>query len=223
MAKKTETIEAKIYDLLPDTKNANQGTPEGQAMLEASVKEGGAGRSVLVDKNGRLIGGNKTALAMAQAGIEEVVMVPSDGKKLVVVRRSDLDLSDPEDRRARRLALADNRTGEVSLNWDTQVLADLKENFPETLSGMFGEGELEEILRAAPETEEEEMYDNFQQGLRENADGPSISVRFKLEGQEEKETWLEALKNHSKEFWGKLLVDYVRAELAQNNSEGSQV
>ena len=48
----------KVDDLITDNRNANSGTIRGRAMVEESFARYGAGRSVLADKNGRLIAGN---------------------------------------------------------------------------------------------------------------------------------------------------------------------
>jgi DNA modification methylase len=54
-----------------------------------------------------------------------VLVVQSDGKRLVAVQRTDLDLDDPH---TRQLAIADNRSGQVSLDWDSDVLKGLVED-----------------------------------------------------------------------------------------------
>lgn len=117
MAQKT-TIAA----LTPDEKNANRGNQRGTGMIEESLRKYGAGRSILVDKNGRVIAGNKTLEGATSIGLEDVIVVETDGKKLVAVKRTDLDLDSPE---ARELAIADNRTGQVNLEWDPAVLSEL--------------------------------------------------------------------------------------------------
>jgi hypothetical protein len=115
---------AKISDLIPDNLNANQGTDRGDWMLTQSLQKFGAGRSVLIDKNMRLIGGNKASAKFGEVGLEDVVIVQTDGTKLVAVQRMDIDLDSPE---GRALAIADNRAGEVNLSWDTEALAELGE------------------------------------------------------------------------------------------------
>ena len=109
----------KVSDLTPDRKNANRGTARGRAVIEKSLRDYGAGRSILLDKHGAIIAGNKTAENCAAAGLEDVLVVQSDGTKLIAVQRMDLDLNDPK---ARELAIADNRASELSLNWDLDVL-----------------------------------------------------------------------------------------------------
>jgi hypothetical protein len=106
----------KISDLTPDRKNANKGTQAGLRALDKSLRDLGAGRSILVDKHGEIIAGNKTVERAADLGFEDVIMVKTDGTKLVAVQRTDLDLeTDPE---ARQLAYADNRIAEIDLDWD---------------------------------------------------------------------------------------------------------
>lgn len=87
-----------INDLTPDDNNANKGTLRGLAMLEDSIEQYGPGRSILVDAEGRVIAGNKTLQAAIDKGID-VIVVPTDGDKLVVVQRRDLNLK--RDKRAR--------------------------------------------------------------------------------------------------------------------------
>lgn len=115
----SETI--KLSDLQPDVHNANRGTERGRALLEKSLHQYGAGRSILLDKNGRIIAGNKTAETAGEIGIDDVIVVRTKGDKLVAVLREDLDLSDDETA-ARMLAYADNRVGQIDLDFDTEVL-----------------------------------------------------------------------------------------------------
>lgn len=132
-----------VRDLTPDPRNANRGTERGAGMLETSLREYGAGRSLLVDKHGVVIAGNKTLEAAASIGLQDVVVVPTDGTKLVIVQRTDLDLeSDP---RAKALGVADNRVAQVGLDWDTDVLRSLLADGTD-LSKMFTEDEIAALL-----------------------------------------------------------------------------
>lgn len=109
---------AKKYKL--DKHNANKGTDRGRKLVESSLRDLGAGRSIVADKHGEIIAGNKTYEAAEKLGLS-VREIETDGTELVVVRRTDLDLSEPIGK-ARRLAYADNRAGEVGLDWNTAVL-----------------------------------------------------------------------------------------------------
>ena len=132
----------KLSDLIPDHSNANKGTERGRYALEASLRQFGAGRSILLDKNGRIIAGNKTAEVAADVGLDDVIVVQTDGKQVVAVQRTDLDI---DSEAGRGLAYADNRVGELSLDWDAeQVLADL--NAGVDLSALWRKEELDSLL-----------------------------------------------------------------------------
>lgn len=120
MAESPQVETARLKDLTPDKKNANKGSKRGAEMVEDSLRSYGAGRSILLDKHGHIIAGNKTSEAAAAIGLEDVIVVKTDGHQLVAVQRMDLDLR--TDQAAQELAISDNRAAQVSLNWDTDVL-----------------------------------------------------------------------------------------------------
>jgi len=148
-----------IDDLQPDSENANLGTERGLRMLDDSLREDGAGRSILVDRDGVIVAGNKTLERAADIGLP-IRVVRTDGSELVVVQRTDLDLDGEGDDqvRARRMAYRDNRSSEVSLNWDVeQLLADV--NAGVDLGGMFRQDEIDELLAEAALPEVWPEYD----------------------------------------------------------------
>jgi hypothetical protein len=51
-----------VNDLIADDTNANDGTLRGQDLVCKSLQRFGTGRSILVDKNNRIIAGNKTTV-----------------------------------------------------------------------------------------------------------------------------------------------------------------
>jgi hypothetical protein len=144
---------ARLTELRPDPRNANDGSERGHGMIEASLRKYGAGRSILVDRHGVIIGGNKTHEAAVDIGLEDAIVVPTDGRRLVVVQRTDLDLA--KDPRAAELGLADNRAGEVSLTWNTDVLEQLA-SAGVRLDELWTASELEKLLPGAEETAVEE-------------------------------------------------------------------
>ncbi len=128
MTKKIDTL----ADLTPDGENFNKHTEFGQKLLEDSLRKFGAGRSILVDKDGNIIAGNSTTETAAAIGMEDVIVVPTDGKKLVVVQRTDLSLDSPE---GRELALADNMTALKGIDID---LAKVQETLGDDLAKAWG-------------------------------------------------------------------------------------
>lgn len=118
--------QGKVHDLIQDDRNLNKGTERGQQLIEKSLRQFGAGRSILVDKNNRIIAGNKTHANAEAAGIDDAVIVETDGTKLVVVKRTDIDL---DSKQGREMALADNASVKVDLDWDTDALNSVAEDF----------------------------------------------------------------------------------------------
>ena len=109
----------KITDLKFDDKNFNKGTQYGKSLMEKSLSKFGAGRSILIDKNNRIIAGNKTTENFGELGLEDVQIVETDGKTLIAVRRNDIDLNTPE---GREFALADNQTAKSNIDFDFDYL-----------------------------------------------------------------------------------------------------
>lgn len=134
---------AHVADLRQDPRNANQGNDRGREMLEASFRKYGAARSLVTDRNGVIIGGNKSQLAAMAVGIADAIIVPTDGRRLVVVQRTDLDLE--ADPKAAELAVADNRTNEIGLTWDADALQALVGAGAE-VGHLFTEDELAEMF-----------------------------------------------------------------------------
>lgn len=146
--KLTETMKPKVRvvslaRLTPDDRNANRGTARGREMLKTSLRKYGAGRSVLVDREGRIIAGNKTVEMARAAGMKEIAVIETDGETLVAVQRRDVSL---DSKKGRELAIADNRVAEIGLEWNPDVLPALNIDFDQfwharELRGILGETE----------------------------------------------------------------------------------
>lgn len=131
-----------IADLTPDLQNARSHNPRNLGMIRTALGEVGAARSIVIDENGVILAGNGVIEAAADAGIERVQVVDADGETIIAVRRRNLT---PEQKK--KLALFDNRAGELA-TWDaTQIAAELEAGLD--LSVLFYEDELSAILEAA--------------------------------------------------------------------------
>ena len=117
---------ANISDLRFDDKNINAHTEHGMSLLEKSLRKFGAGRSILIDKNNNIIGGNGVVEAAGNIGLEDVQIVESDGTKIVAVKRTDIDLNSVE---GRELAMADNAVAAEDLSWDKGNIDEVSEQF----------------------------------------------------------------------------------------------
>ena len=115
-----------IEELIQDDHNFNKGTEKGKELIEKSFRELGAGRSVLIDKDNRIIAGNKSQIGAMDAGITKVRVIETDGTELIAVKRTDVSLDSKE---GRELALADNATTDANLEWDKEELKKAQEDF----------------------------------------------------------------------------------------------
>lgn len=122
----SKIVETTIDKLHPDDQNFNKGTEYGEHLMEKSLRKFGLGRSILLDRNNRIIAGNKTAGKAVELGFEDVLVVETDGNTLVAVKRNDIDLDSAE---GRELALADNATSEANLEWDNGLIAEVAQEF----------------------------------------------------------------------------------------------
>lgn len=122
-----------IGDLIQDSRNANRGTAKGQKMLVGSIQRSKLGRSIVIDRNNQIIGGNKTVEAVAEVlGVDAKIKVIEDnGDELIVRKRLDLDLSDPDPNNpARQLAHSDNLVSYFNYEADLpNFAADLERGF----------------------------------------------------------------------------------------------
>lgn len=164
----------KITDYTPDPANANKGTERGWRMVNDSLQEDGAGRSIVVAADGTIVAGNKTAENAVDVGITEVIEVETDGHQLVVVKRTDWQsIDDPS---ARRYAYRDNRSGQLSIEWDAErLLADL--NADVLPSGLFNDDELAALLGTL--ANDDEWGDAFS-GVPEGDRAPFQQITFTL-------------------------------------------
>lgn len=110
---------SKIKDLIPDNKNYNNGNEFGNSLIEKSLRNLGTGRSILIDKNNRIIAGNKTVENAVAIGLEDMQIVESDGTKIIAVKRTDIDL---DSKKGRELALADNASAKANIVWNHENL-----------------------------------------------------------------------------------------------------
>ena len=143
-----------IEELKFDKKNFNRHTENGMRLLEKSLREFGAGRSILVDKDNNIIAGNGIVESAMNAGITKTRVVETTGDELVVVKRTDVEL---DSHKGREMALADNATASADLEWDDDLL---KDTFTQEELGGWDvniewETPAEVVEDEAPEVEEE--------------------------------------------------------------------
>lgn len=112
-----------IKDYRPAEINPNKGTVRGVPAIVDSLSYNGAGRSILVDRDGEAIAGSHTIQAAMDAGFTDVYEIETDGKTLIAVKRTDLDLT--TDAKARALQIADNRTTILGYDQDDDLVVQM--------------------------------------------------------------------------------------------------
>lgn len=117
---------AKIADLKFDDKNFNRHTSYGMTLLEKSLRELGAGRSILLDKDNNIIAGNGIVEAAGSVGLEDVKIIETTGDEIIAVKRTDMTIDSKE---GREMALADNATANADLSWDKENILGESEKF----------------------------------------------------------------------------------------------
>ena len=155
---------ANLKDLSFDDRNINKGSEFGMALLGRSISETGMGRSLLADKNGKLIAGNKTLEAAVAAGIENVTVIETDGTEIVVVKRTDLDINTPRGIKAKIL---DNSVSVNNYVEDTEVAHALCEEAEIVNTQAYG-------LKTETDDDDQSGSISFTPGKR-----PIISIEFK--------------------------------------------
>lgn len=137
-----------LSSIRPDPKNARRRTQRSAALIERSLSEFGAARSIVVDEDGVILAGNGTVEAAASIGIEKVLVVPADGNTLVAVQRTDLTPAQKAE-----YGIADNRTSDLS-EFDAAVLSELVELHEDlTLDPWFNEAEIADLGKELEELE----------------------------------------------------------------------
>ena len=142
---------AHIGDLKPDSRNARRPRPRVN--------------------DGPTADGNATIDAAASAGLEDVLIVESDGSKVIAVKRTDVAPGSPE---FHALAVADNRAAELA-EWKPLVLEELSGEID--LSAFFFDEELANVLQQVPDVTFPE-YDESTADDVQYCECPSCGHRF---------------------------------------------
>ncbi len=135
----------KIEDLKFDERNYRVHDDRNKSLIKKSIDECGLARSVVVDSENCLIGGNGVVSQVDKD--TPIRVIETDGSELVVVKRTDLKT---DDEKRKRLAVLDNSTTDSS-NFDYALLHE-----------DFSEDELDELGVIVPvEDPEKEIITKY--------------------------------------------------------------
>ena len=93
-----------------DPRNVRKHDARNKQVIFDSLKELGAGRSILIDAADTAVAGNGVLEQAEKLGIP-IRVVESDGSELIAVKRIDLT---PDDPKRKALAIVDNRSNDLS-------------------------------------------------------------------------------------------------------------
>lgn len=100
-----------------DKRNYRKHSDKNKELINKSLKECGAGRSIVIDNEDNIICGNGIYEQSQKLGLKTKI-IETDGSELVVVKRTDLQTDD--DKR-KQLAVMDNSTSDSS-EFDFELL-----------------------------------------------------------------------------------------------------
>lgn len=93
-----------------DERNYRKHSDKNKEIINKSLAECGAGRSILIDAEDEIIAGNGVFEQAQELGIP-VKVVETDGSELIAVKRTDLGT---QDEKRKRLAVMDNSSSDTS-------------------------------------------------------------------------------------------------------------
>ena len=93
-----------------DSRNYRKHSDKNKKLISKSLKECGAGRSIVIDKEDEIICGNGIYEQAQKLGLKTKI-IETDGSELVVVKRTDLATNDEK---RKQLAVMDNSTSDTS-------------------------------------------------------------------------------------------------------------
>lgn len=99
-----------MSEIKQDSHNYRIHNDRNKRLINKSLKECGAGRSILLDKDDVIIAGNGVYEQSQELGLK-VRVIETDGTELIAIKRRDLSTSDEK---RKLLALADNHTSDTS-------------------------------------------------------------------------------------------------------------
>ena len=136
-----------------DQRNYRKHSKKNKELINKSLKECGAGRSIVIDKEDNIIAGNGIYEQAQKLGIKTKI-IETDGTELVVVKRTDLAT---EDEKRKQLAIMDNSASDSS-EFDFELM---KLDFDVGTLNDWGISNFE-IIEEQKEIEEDEAPENIE-------------------------------------------------------------
>lgn len=182
-----------------DARNYRKHNDKNKELINKSLKECGAGRSIVIDNEDNIIAGNGIFEASQKLGLKTKI-IETDGSELVVVKRTDLATDD--DKR-KQLAVMDNSSSDssefdfelINADFDVETLGewgiddfvsldDAECEMPELTSGdkepfqqmtfTLADAQAEVIKQAIADIKQTEQYKYVETFGNENTNGNAL-------------------------------------------------
>ena len=144
--------ELKLKDIKFDRRNYRIHSDKNKNLIKKSITEAGLGRSIVIDAENEIIGGNGLVSQLPEN--TKIKVVETKGDELVVVKRTDLKTNDEK---RKKLAILDNSTTDTS-EFNMDML--LEDNTPEQLAELGIEVEATDV--PMEEIEEDDIPEEIQ-------------------------------------------------------------
>lgn len=129
-----------LGDLKQDQRNAKKHNERNLAAITTSITEVGTMRPMVAASDGTIIAGNATAEAFGDLGMEDVIVVRSDGTRPIVHIRTDVEAGSDT---AVKAGLYDNLASDLSAG----------QYRPEVLAALLGQVDLAPVAMTANEAQ----------------------------------------------------------------------
>lgn len=181
-------------------------------MLAESMSNNGWSGAVTAAADGEIFDGSaRIETAFTKFGEIEPIVIETDGHTPIIVKRMDIPSANHP--KAKELAIAANRVAELNLNWDVEVILELREEID--LSGYFYDNEID-LLVGTEEGESEGESEDAPLSFGGGDFGDKHALAIILE-EDEYEQWQQVkesigLKKDTKAFL-ELIKYYLEKEL----------
>lgn len=206
-----------------DKRNYRKHDKKNKSLIKKSLEKFGAGRSIVVDAEGEIIGGNGVYEQAQKLGLKTKI-VETDGSELVVVKRTDLK-TDDEKRKA--LAVMDNSTSDTS-EFDMELLtADFTVDELEDFGIELPEEKEVEAEAEAENEDEGEGEEEDETSEERNKENDHFKAPLPFQGQ--KRFFMKEFKNVLEKTQGvKIVVDLfggsgLLSRIAKDTLSGARV
>lgn len=107
-----------IKEIVP-IKSYNLGTKRGEDLIKRSIQELGYIRSITIDKNNKLLIGDKVLKSAIKLGEQKFRIIETTGDELIIIKRTDIDA---DTKKGQDISFVDNLATFVNLSYDIDYI-----------------------------------------------------------------------------------------------------